>query len=74
VKEHAFPDHYFFRKQDISFDDDLPVLMTGKDAVKCRRLASGNHWYVPVTVTMTTEFPARLQELLEVKAASVNTE
>jgi tetraacyldisaccharide 4'-kinase len=74
VKEHAFPDHYFFRKQDISFDDDLPVLMTGKDAVKCRRLASGNHWYVPVTVTMTAEFPARLQELLEMKVASVNTE
>jgi tetraacyldisaccharide 4'-kinase len=74
VKEHAFPDHYLFCKQDISFDDELPVLMTGKDAVKCRRLAGGNHWYVPVNITMTAEFSARLQELLEMKAAVVNAE
>ena len=74
VKEHAFPDHYFFRKQDISFDDDSPVLMTGKDAVKCRHLAGNNHWYVPVTIKMTAEFPARLLELLEMKTASVTAE
>ena len=74
MREHAFPDHYSFRKQDISFDDELPVLMTGKDAVKCRRLAGGNHWYVPVNINMTEQFLARLQKLLEMKAASVNAE
>lgn len=74
VEEHAFPDHYFFRKEDITFDDNRPVLMTGKDAVKCRHLAGSNHWYVPVNVNMTAEFSARLQELLEMKTASVFTE
>ena len=73
VEEHAFPDHYFFRKEDITFDDNKPVLMTGKDAVKCRHLAGNNHWYVPVNTTMTAEFSARLQELLDMKTASICT-
>jgi hypothetical protein len=42
--------------------------------VKCRRLAGANHWYVPVNISMTAEFMARLQELLEMKAAVVNAE
>jgi tetraacyldisaccharide 4'-kinase len=73
VEEHAFPDHYFFNKEDISFDDNRPVLMTEKDAVKCRHLAGDNHWYVPVNVTMPTEFGSRLQALLDIKAASIGT-
>ena len=73
VEEHAFPDHYFFRKQDITFDDNKPVLMTGKDAVKCRHLAGENHWYVPVNTTMTAEFSARLKQLLDMKTVSICT-
>jgi tetraacyldisaccharide 4'-kinase len=65
VEEHAFPDHYFFSREDITFDDEKPVLMTGKDAVKCRHLAGSNHWYVPVSVTMTGKFRDHLRELLE---------
>ena len=38
---HNFPDHHAFSAADISFDDALPVLMTEKDAVKCRRFADG---------------------------------
>jgi tetraacyldisaccharide 4'-kinase len=48
--------------------------MTGKDAVKCRHLAGSNHWYVPVNVNMTAEFPVRLQELLKMKTASLCAE
>ncbi len=73
VEGHVFPDHYFFRKQDINFDDDLPVLMTEKDAVKCRRLAGQRHWYVPVQVDMAAEFPVRLQELLNQREPSTGT-
>ena len=43
VVEHPLPDHARLRVDDISFADDLPVLMTEKDAVKCagiRRAAS----------------------------------
>jgi tetraacyldisaccharide 4'-kinase len=36
---------------DISFADERPVLMTEKDAVKCRGIAGPHHWYVPVTAS-----------------------
>ena len=46
--EHVFPDHYLYRKTDITFSDDLPVMMTEKDAVKCKNFVTGRHWYLPV--------------------------
>ena len=46
---HPFPDHHPFTLADITFDDDLPVLMTAKDAVKCTAFATDRHWYLPVT-------------------------
>jgi tetraacyldisaccharide 4'-kinase len=50
VIAHALPDHARLRVDDISFADDLPVLMTEKDAVKCAEIAGPHHWYVPVSV------------------------
>ncbi len=50
VIEHPLPDHARLARDDISFADDLPVLMTEKDAVKCREIAGPHHWYVPVSV------------------------
>jgi tetraacyldisaccharide 4'-kinase len=49
VIEHAFPDHHVFRAPELEFADDLPVLMTEKDAVKCAQFASARLWYVPVS-------------------------
>jgi tetraacyldisaccharide 4'-kinase len=65
VEGHAFPDHYPFKPEDLEFGDDRPVLMTEKDAVKCRVFARGNDWYVPVRVEMSREFTDRLGELLD---------
>lgn len=64
VEEHPFPDHHRYRAQDLRFDDDAPVLMTAKDAVKCRRFASGNEWYVPVRAELSRDFQVRLDALL----------
>ena len=50
VVSHEFPDHYQFSSHDIHFNDELPVLMTEKDAVKCRRFAEPRHWYLPMVV------------------------
>ena len=44
----AFPDHHRFSAGDIEFPDDQPVIMTEKDAVKCRGFAGRRHWYLPV--------------------------
>jgi tetraacyldisaccharide 4'-kinase len=51
VDRHAFPDHHPFRAADIRFPDSLPVLMTEKDAVKCRDIADERHWFVPVSAS-----------------------
>lgn len=46
VCQHAYPDHHFFTEKDITFDGD--VVMTEKDAVKCRYFAKDNHWYLRI--------------------------
>jgi tetraacyldisaccharide 4'-kinase len=56
VVEHAFADHHAFRAQDLAFGDELPVLMTEKDAIKCRPFAAARHWYVPVRAELPAEF------------------
>jgi tetraacyldisaccharide 4'-kinase len=66
VIEHVFPDHHRFGPQDLSFGDDLPVLMTEKDAVKCRRFAAADRWYLPVTVDFSGEQAATLLKRLGV--------
>jgi len=45
--EHPFPDHHVFRATDLEFGDTAPVLMTAKDAVKCRAFADARCWQVP---------------------------
>lgn len=49
VKQQGFIDHKNFIPNDFNqFKDDLPLLMTEKDAVKCQQFAQGNWWYLPV--------------------------
>jgi tetraacyldisaccharide 4'-kinase len=47
--EHAFPDHHAFKAAELDFADELPILMTEKDAVKCTSFANPRLWYVPVS-------------------------
>lgn len=47
-KGQEFPDHARFAATDLQFDDTLPLLMTEKDAVKCRGIAPDNAWYLQV--------------------------
>ncbi len=69
IVEHKFPDHHPFTAKDVVFNDDFPVLMTEKDAVKCRRYADIRHWCVPVSAQLPDPFPHRLSRLL----AKLNT-
>ena len=45
---HSFPDHYRFAATDLAYPGAEAVLMTEKDAVKCRRFAAQTHWELPV--------------------------
>ncbi len=48
VIRHPFPDHHAYALSDIQFEDNNPILMTAKDAVKCQSLNLNNAWCVPV--------------------------
>ncbi|KGI78140.1 tetraacyldisaccharide 4'-kinase [Oleiagrimonas soli] len=64
VIEHPFPDHHAFSARDLDFADRLPVLMTGKDAVKCIFFAR-KHWYsVPVRADLPDSFLRELTDRL----------
>jgi tetraacyldisaccharide 4'-kinase len=45
---HPFPDHYRFSAADLAYPGAEAVLMTEKDAVKCRGFAAPTHWELPV--------------------------
>jgi len=62
VVEHPFPDHHRFAEIDLSFGDEAPVLMTEKDAVKCRRFVRPGYWYLPVEAELPGEFNKLLVE------------
>ncbi len=63
--EHAFADHHAFVAGDLEFADQLPVLMTDKDAVKCRRFAQPDWWRVPVRAELPAAFYDALVERLD---------
>jgi tetraacyldisaccharide 4'-kinase len=67
VHRHAFPDHHWFTREEVTFADGNPVIMTEKDAVKCVRFAGREHWYMPLEVELPAVFGHRLLELMKRK-------
>jgi tetraacyldisaccharide 4'-kinase len=61
----AYPDHHAFSAQDFDVQPMLPVLMTEKDAVKCRNFGLRDAWVVPVSAQLPPEFVTRLDEILQ---------
>ncbi len=66
--EHAFADHHTYQPADLTFSDTRPILMTEKDAVKCRSFASADMWYVPVEA----ELPMLLKDTICEKLRNLN--
>ncbi len=62
---HALDDHVQISQPMICFDDEKPVLMTEKDAVKCVKLADARHWYVPVTAQFSLQDGAALMGVVD---------
>jgi tetraacyldisaccharide 4'-kinase len=72
VSEHRFADHHVYRAQDFAgLEPGLPIVMTEKDAVKCRHLGLANAWYLSIEASLPAEWESallyRLQGLLEGK-------
>ena len=64
VIEHPFPDHHALAAAELDFGDGLAVLMTEKDAVKCRDVAGPGLWYVPVEAAFSEADSRRLLEVV----------
>lgn len=62
---HPFADHHRFVPADLAFDDALAVLMTAKDAVKCRRFTDSRLWCVSHAVVLPPSFSSALLSRLE---------
>ncbi len=48
IEEHTFSDHHHFCAQDLVGLVGKPIIMTEKDAVKCRAISAGNIWYLKI--------------------------
>lgn len=48
ITPHAFADHHSFVPADVEFGDGHDVVMTEKDAIKCRAFGRENHWVLAV--------------------------
>lgn len=65
VIPHAFPDHYRYQRKELDFGDDYPVLMTEKDAVKCRRLVDNErYFYIAVDALLDERLEPQLMQVL----------
>ena len=65
ITQHVFADHHLFTRDDLAFDDGLPVIMTEKDAVKCEHFNDDRLWYVPIDVELPEVFERRFKTLLQ---------
>lgn len=55
---HAFADHAEYSAAALNFTPALPLVMTEKDAVKCRAFAGAHWWYLAVDATPSPAFVA----------------
>ncbi len=60
----VFSDHHAFTAQDLMIFKNSTILMTEKDAVKCRMFASDNAWYLPVKATLSNANGVKLIHLI----------
>ena len=59
---HSLQDHYHFDGDELFFDDDLPVIITAKDAVKCKAINNDKIWVLDIEAIAD---PIFLRDLLE---------
>jgi tetraacyldisaccharide 4'-kinase len=63
IEKHYFRDHQKYSSNELSFNDDLDILMTEKDAVKCKKLKNDRLWYVPVDLMFDENYQTWLIDI-----------
>ena len=62
--EKTFNDHHLFTKSDFKDYDDMNIIMTEKDAVKCKHFAKENFWSLPIYADVDEELFKKLTKKL----------
>jgi subfamily B ATP-binding cassette protein MsbA len=62
--KNPFPDHHKYNKRDLYYLDHLPILMTEKDAAKCKHFKNSKIWYLSIESKIESQFIDRLEEKL----------
>ena len=62
--KNPFPDHHKYNKRDLYYLDHLPILMTEKDAAKCKHFNNSKIWYLSIESMIESQFMDRLEEKL----------
>jgi tetraacyldisaccharide 4'-kinase len=62
---HSFPDHAVYTAEQLRFQPVLPLIMTEKDAVKCKAFAAPDWWYLAVDAQPSEAFAVWLDKRLE---------
>jgi tetraacyldisaccharide 4'-kinase len=71
VTERAFADHHFFSANDFcGMEPGLPIIMTEKDAVKCRGMNLENAWYLSLEANLPSAWESELVEKLASQASA----
>lgn len=62
--EKSFPDHHVYKPEDLQMDAADAILMTEKDAVKCRAFAQPGWWYLAVDAKLDRALVERVLKKL----------
>lgn len=65
VMEQAFGDHHEFSAQELQFDGVTPVMMTMKDAVKCRDFWQTHWWALEVRARLPDLFYQKIHQHIQ---------
>ena len=62
---HPYPDHHNFQSSDIFYLDHLPIVMTEKDAAKCKVFDNNKIWYLTIDADVNNKFIDKLIKKLK---------
>ena len=65
IIRHPFPDHHNFLSSDIFYLDHLPIVMTEKDASKCKDFDNNKIWYLKIDADLNNKFIDSLDKKLK---------
>lgn len=71
VIEHPFADHAHYEPEQLTFEPELPVIMTEKDAVKCMEQPPAQAWALPVEACLEPDFLSALLKQLAARSAQL---